>query len=39
MLKKLFVNGPNLNTMGIREQAIYGTMTLARILFEQYLCQ
>ncbi|HEX9496050.1 MAG TPA: type II 3-dehydroquinate dehydratase [Candidatus Limnocylindria bacterium] len=31
-MKLLLVNGPNLNTLGTREPAIYGTTTLAEVV-------
>jgi len=31
MFKLLLINGPNLNLLGVREPALYGTMTLADI--------
>lgn len=31
-MKLLLVNGPNLNTLGTREPAIYGTTTLAKVV-------
>ena len=31
-MKLLLVNGPNLNTLGTREPAVYGTMTLAEVV-------
>jgi 3-dehydroquinate dehydratase-2 len=31
-MKVLLVNGPNLNTLGTREPAIYGTTTLAEVV-------